>query len=71
MITPFFLRDWCIDINTVLNNLFRHSGLIIDGFDMKRLGLKQNVGIKSKILERVLRNLVETRGKIRSSKFSC
>jgi hypothetical protein len=55
----------------VVNNLFRHSVLTVDGFDMKRLGLKQNVGIKSKILERVLRNPVETRGKIRSSKFSC
>jgi hypothetical protein len=69
--TPFFLRNYLVEMNIVIYYFSGDRRLAIDWSDNNRFCLGQNIRIKCKALERMLRNPMRAGRKIGKCKFTC
>jgi hypothetical protein len=65
MISQIFFKNYFVKINTVEKYPLRIGNLVINWFKMDRLGLNQNISVKRKSLQWMLRNPMKIWGKIR------
>ena len=53
---PIFFRNFFVKINTMKKYSLRIGNLVINWFKMDRLGMNQNISVKRKSLQWMLRN---------------